>query len=88
MRNTVTNTKYSLALKADPKFWSNGFTLINENLTLPANIAKGYYELYLNLPDASPSLQARTEYSIRLANDGIWESSTGYNKLLHTINIF
>jgi hypothetical protein len=88
MRNTVTITKYSIALKADPRFWTNGSTTVSESLTLPANMAKGYYELYLNLPDASPSIQNRTEYSIRLANDAIWESSTGYNKLLHTINIY
>ena len=88
MRNTISNIKYSIALKADPRFWTNGLTTVSESLTLPANIAKGNYELYLNFPDASPSIQARTDYSIRLANDAIWESSTGYNKLLHTINVF
>ncbi|WP_252864943.1 DUF4832 domain-containing protein [Capnocytophaga ochracea] len=34
----------------------------------------------MNLPDPYQSLAHRPEYSIRLANKGIWEAQTGYNK--------
>jgi len=32
-------------------------------------------------------LHNRPEYSIRLANTGVWEDSTGYNSLLHQVVI-
>ena len=41
--------------------------------------SKWYYDLFLELPD--PLLANRPEYSIRLANVGVWEEATGYNKL-------
>lgn len=56
-----------------------------KNLTLaakvPGGLAKGEYDLFVNLPDGSESLKDRAAYSIRFANTNVWESSTGYNKL-------
>jgi hypothetical protein len=47
--------------------------------TLP----KGEYELFLNLPDASPSIYHRPEYAIRLASTydsrPVWDAVTGWN---------
>jgi hypothetical protein len=48
---------------------------------IPAGLLAGDYELFLNLPDASDTLKNRAAYSVRLANVGVWESSTGYNRL-------
>lgn len=53
----------------------------------PADAALGAYELFLNLPDPYPSLHDRPEYSLRLANEGIWETSSAFNHLGHTVNI-
>jgi hypothetical protein len=50
-------------------------------VTLPSGLAAGDYDLFLNLPDPSSSLNRRASYSIRLANTNVWESSTGYNRL-------
>nr|WSZ99888.1 hypothetical protein OH820_33370 [Streptomyces sp. NBC_00857] len=36
---------------------------------------------------ADPQLSQRAEHSVRLANQGTWESSTGYNNLLHTVTV-
>ncbi len=81
MKN-ATNT-YSLKLSSDPRSWQpNGATTtINENLTIPASVAPGTYNLYLHLPDASASLAAKPAFAVRFANTDIWESATGYNKL-------
>ena len=78
----ATNT-YSLKLSSDPRSWQpNGATTtINENLTIPASVAPGTYNLYLHLPDASASLAAKPAFAVRFANTDIWESVTGYNKL-------
>lgn len=54
---------------------------------LPARLATGNYEVLLNLPDPAPALNRRPEYSIRLANEGVWEPSTGYNRLLATVTV-
>jgi hypothetical protein len=48
---------------------------------VPSGLAAGQYDLLLNLPDPAPSLNSRSEYSIRLASTGVWESATGMNRL-------
>ena len=49
-------------------------------VNLPATLL-GTYSLLLNLPDPMASLRQRPEYSIRLANTGLWEPLTGFNAL-------
>lgn len=63
-------------LGSDPRSWHPGRYRIEKSITLPA--AKG--TLYLHLAD--PLLPNRPEYSAALANQGVWDSSKGYNKLL------
>jgi len=41
----------------------------------------GEYEVLLNLHDSRPSLAAQPDYSIRLANETVWEAESGYNRL-------
>lgn len=53
----------------------------------PADIRQAIYEIFLNLPDPIPTLYANPNYSIQLANTGLWESATGYNKLNHNIAV-
>ena len=55
--------------------------------TVPAAAAAGVYEMFLNLPDPYPSLHDRPEYTIRLANQGLWEARTGFNQLRRDIKI-
>ena len=54
------------------------------NLT---GIPAGQYELLLKIEDHYNTLSDRPEYSIQLANTGIWESTKGLNKLSHTLTI-
>jgi hypothetical protein len=79
---TPTNTMY------DPRFWQPGTTTkVTVNNALPTNLPAGTYDLLLNLPDPSPKLLTRPEYSIRLANVGTWEAATGFNSLLQSITV-
>lgn len=48
---------------------------------LPAGLAAGVYPNLLALPDPEPTLADDPRYSIRLANDGLWDESTGYHDL-------
>jgi hypothetical protein len=83
-RSTGAVTRYNINPGEDVRLYlpNPGET---KTLTLKANIAstiaKGSYDLFLNLPDASSNLYNRPAYSIRLANTNMWETSTGFNKL-------
>jgi len=48
---------------------------------LPPDTPAGFYDVYLELPDASPHLRGDPRYSIRLANTGTWKSGSGLNYL-------
>ena len=66
----------------DPRRWAPGqestFTI---NVNLPANITPGTYKLGLWLPDAYTSLRGKPAYSVRFANNNVWEATTGINIL-------
>jgi archaellum component FlaG (FlaF/FlaG flagellin family) len=88
LKNVTTNQIYPMQMATDPRRWlgPNEIT-ITETLTLPSNLTAGNYKMYLSLPDSAPTLASRPEYAIRMANDNVWESVTGYNSLNHTLNV-
>lgn len=66
----------------DPRYWFARDTVtIDRVLKLPTDAA-GKCSLYLNLPDPKPTIHDNPYFSIRLANDGIWDEDKGYNKLI------
>jgi hypothetical protein len=60
---------------------------VNVSALVPAATPAGEYSVYLNLPDPAASIRNRPEFSIRLANQNVWEEATGYNSLLHKVKI-
>ena len=81
-------TSYPILLRADPRWWVPGQLLaISELVTIPADIPAGTYNLYLYLPDASPSIAADPRYAVRFANVGTWDASTGMNDLLCSVSV-
>lgn len=88
LRNENDNSKYRLITDEDPRFWLSGDSLtIDISGGIPSNIPEGEYGVYLFLPDPEQNLHDRSDYAIRLANKDVWEDSTGYNSLLHSIKI-
>jgi hypothetical protein len=88
LRNIATNQEFHIPLKSDPRFWNpSELTIITESVSLPSGLSSGQYRLFLNLPDVYQSLSKRPEYSIKMANDNVWEVKTGYNSLTHIVNI-
>ena len=70
----------------DPRYWFAGRTVnIEKAISIPAD-ASGKCTLYLNLPDPKPTLHDNPRFSIRLANDGIWNDQLGYNTIM-TFNL-
>ena len=88
LRNNATCALFRSKLNADPRRWLPGQAVtIEQTVTLPASMPSGNYSLLLNLPDPMSSIAGRPQYAIQLANDNVWESSTGFNKLNHTVNV-
>lgn len=93
LRNTRTGKKYFLDVIGDNKgnrlYFPMPHTIKTWSISggLPQSISTGDYEVLLNLPDPYPSIHDRSEFSIHLANQSIWETKTGYNKLGHILKI-
>ena len=83
------DSEVRLPLVSDPRRWlPNGVvTTIDEQVTIPADIPNGAYDLYLYLPDASPSIAADPRYAVRFANENMWDEETGMNRLHATIQV-
>ena len=77
------NNSYKIKLQSDPRTWlPNGVvTTVNEQITIPADIPSGSYQMYLYMPDKYASIADNPAYAVRFANNGVWEASTGMNKL-------
>jgi hypothetical protein len=91
LRSSVTGELYRFPLgdQYDPRRWLPELSAITINLQaeLPASAPAGGYEVLLALPDPHPTLYNRPEYAIRLANQGMWEAQTGFNRLGVTIQV-
>ena len=72
---SASGEKQEFPIDSDPRTWQPGYHVVTTTFT-PSS-AKG--TLYLALED--PLLPGRPEYSIALANEGIFDSETGYNQL-------
>lgn len=68
-------SRQEFVLNSDPRTWHSGYHVVKTKFT-PSS-AKG--TLYLQLSD--PMLPTRPEYSIALANEGVFDAQTGLNKL-------
>lgn len=73
--------KYYVPLDIDPRTWEPGTTTFTTKLHIPSNAEEGEYQLALWLPDAYESLSDNPFYAVQLANENVWDESTGYNIL-------
>lgn len=66
----------------DPREWKGSREYVyEESLKLPALTPGATYKLALELPDAASTLSGNPEFSVRFANEGVWEDATGLNVL-------
>jgi Domain of unknown function (DUF4832)/Domain of unknown function (DUF4874) len=88
LRNVANGNRFYATVTANPMTWAAGSTTtISQAFCLPSSMPAGNYELLLNLPDPASTLYSRADYAIQLANTGLWEAATGYNKMNHTIAV-
>jgi hypothetical protein len=90
-RNASSNDEFAVPIHrfkdpaADPRYWLKGDTASFYFEARIPDVEEGSWHLFLNLPDTAAALRSSPEYSIRLANQGVWEENTGYNDLLHDV---
>lgn len=87
LRNVDNKKIDTLTFTTEVRKWFTGDVTLKQSFTLPSAIAAGTYEVLLNLPDQYMSLRTNPAYSIRMANNNVWESATGYNNLNHKLTI-
>ncbi len=88
LRNSENGEEYSALIDTDPRFWPLHDTIsLSMEAGLPNAITGAIYNVFLSLPDPAITLRNNPDYSIRLANEGIYEKSTAHHSLLHNILI-
>jgi hypothetical protein len=87
LRNAASGAEISFDLAADVRKWYSGSVNQVESIKIPSDFTPGDYQMFLNFPDEYASLAKKPEFSIRLANTGVWEETTGYNNLNHTLKV-
>ncbi|WP_317105213.1 DUF4832 domain-containing protein [Chroococcidiopsis sp. SAG 2025] len=88
LRNRQTGQVYYLPVPEAVRMWMPCKTkTVNIVGGIPTSMTSGEYQVLLNLPDPVYRLSKRPSYSIRLANNKVWEASTGYNSLLRNVII-
>jgi len=79
---TSINNTNSSDTNLDPRRWlPEKSIVIDKYYRIPYNATETTYRVILNFPDPSQNLHNNPYYSIRLANNNVWESTTGYNIL-------
>ena len=88
IRNKKTGRRYRVITHEDPRFWQAGDTVeVQLETGIPSSIDEGSYALLMHLADPIKALHDIPEYAIRLANENVWEDSSGYNSMLHEVTI-
>ena len=80
--------QYACQLAADPRTWKpNTVTTISQRCGLSSTMSSGTYTLALWLPDQSSSIRDNPLYAVRLANQGLWDATRGYNVITDQVTI-
>lgn len=94
LRHQDSGSEFPLLLQnvtnADTRFWIAGsIHTLSGSTQLPQLMPNGNYDVLLQLSDFSNAgrIANQPDYCIQFANTGTWETPTGYNNLLHSINI-
>ncbi|MDQ3000747.1 MAG: DUF4832 domain-containing protein [Fibrobacterota bacterium] len=75
-------------LTVDPRRMSGGTSLVHESrFTIPAGLAEGVYTVGLRLADRDTALARDPRYSVRFANQDMWNPVSGINELKRNLYV-
>ena len=82
LRSAATGARWRVRLPDDPRLWlPDSAVALRHTVGLPGDLPEGDYDLLLGLPDPAPTLADVPAFSVRLANEGLWEDETGLHRL-------
>lgn len=88
LENNTTGEISAAPLHIDPRFWSGGSTNeVATVLAVPEDMEEGSYTVGIRMPDIEESLHDDVRYSIRFANEGVWDATEGINVLKTDLQI-
>jgi hypothetical protein len=76
-KNNISGEEEEVKLDTDVRKWYSGVHQLNQSVKIPPTLKKGTYQLFLSLPDASPTLRERAEYKLIFANKNIIDNKSG-----------
>ncbi len=86
LQNNETGKLYYSPVEVElRKYELNTSIDITAEIGIPSYLPNGAYSVYLNLPDPKPTLKHNPDFSIRLANNNVWNETLGMNSLHHTL---
>ena len=65
----------------------NTVTTISQSCGLSSTMSSGTYALALWLPDQALSIRDDPQYAVRVANQGLWDATRGYNVITDHVTI-
>ncbi|MCL2479006.1 MAG: DUF4832 domain-containing protein, partial [Treponema sp.] len=69
-------------INEDVRFWNkNELVSRDYDFRLPSDIPAGNWDVYLGLSSAFESLSGNPDYSVRFANQNVWNADLGLNKI-------
>ncbi len=91
-RSQADQSEYSFSIVPqgqDARLWlpAHGVTKTLSAAIPASGLPNGDYDVFLNLNDPETSLSNNPNFSIRTANTGLWEASTGYNDLQTVVTV-
>lgn len=72
---------YTVPTAINARDWRQKINNVNIIANAPSNLPTGRYSLGLWIPDTANTLSSNPRFSLRFANVGLWNESTGYNIL-------
>lgn len=88
LQNIQSGEKFFAPIDIDiRKFELNTNIDISAQIGVPSYIPYGDYKVYLNLPDPKFAIKNNPDYSVRLANENVWNASIGMNSFNHILHI-
>ncbi|MER3373087.1 MAG: DUF4832 domain-containing protein [Allomuricauda sp.] len=86
LRNKENGNIVAFEFDTDVRKWFSEVSL-EQSFTAGQSLAPGEYEILFLLEEGYETLKGRPEYRVRFANKEVWEESTGYNSLQHSLRI-
>jgi hypothetical protein len=88
LRSALDAREYYVDLPLDARYWQPKKEIeLDYEIGVPASLPDGDYSIYLALIDSHPTLERKSNYSIRFANTNSWEAKSGYNSLNSIVTI-